>query len=260
MPAIMGDWPAYDERLFPERIYPIENSSLCGQDQPYDMCFELLTGQSFVKRGQPFTGLRDWPYSEDHESFAIENEVGNLEIQHQVVDDWLCEQMDPVTAVSWHGSYIGYGYEPCDCNEVEEPRRPDYFILSLRLPTDNPADEGNPGELAWEYLADDYDEVLVGYDQNPDSEPNEPVFRYSVRLPEDAWFQQEHLDQTYWFSVVAVYKTQPDEIQYPWGWTSCSHTFGSTALSFTNGSSVPEPLYNQTDEPVDMSFTLFTEP
>ncbi|MHC4440401.1 MAG: delta-60 repeat domain-containing protein, partial [Planctomycetota bacterium] len=84
MPAIMGDWPAYDERLFPERIYPIENSSLCGQDQPYDMCFELLTGQSFVKWDQPFTGLRDWPYSEAQESFAIENELGNLQVKSQV--------------------------------------------------------------------------------------------------------------------------------------------------------------------------------
>jgi len=260
MPAIMGDWPTYDERLFPGRIYPIENSLMCGQNHGYDMCFELLTEPFCVKWDQPFTSLRDWPYCEDNESFAIEDEVGNVQIEHQVADDWLCERKDPVIAISWHGSYIGYGYEACDCNEVEGPRRPDYFMLSLRIPSNVPAEDGNPGELVWEYLAYDYDEVLVGYDRNPEGEPNEPVFRYSVRLPEEAWFHQEHLDQTYWFSLVAVYKARLDEIQYPWGWTNHPHTFSSTALSVTDDGFVPKSLYNQTDEPIDMSFTLFTTP
>ena len=168
--------------------------------------------------------------------------------------------MDPVFAVSWQGSYIGYGYEPSDCNEVDESLRPDYFKLSLRTPADVPANDGNPGELVWEYLAYDYDEVLVGYDRNPEGRPNEPVFSYSVRLPEEAWFHQEHLDQKYWFSVVAVYKARLDEIQYPWGWTNCPNTFGATAISVTGGGSSPEMLYDQTGGPVDMSFTLFTLP
>jgi hypothetical protein len=117
-----------------------------------------------------------------------------------------------------------------------------------------------PGELVWEYPAFDYDEVLVGCNNNPEGGPNEPVFLYSVKLPQEAWFQQEHLDQTYWCSIVAVYKAGLDEIQYPWGWTSYPHTFGGTALDYTDGNSFPEPLYDQTGEPVDMSFTLFTEP
>ena len=260
MPAIMGDWPTYDERLFPGRIYPIENSLLCGQNQGYDMCFELLTEQFWVKWDQPFTSLRDWPYSEDEKSFAIEDEVGNLQVEHQVADDWLCERIDPVVAITWQGSYIGYGYEPSECNQDGEPNRPDYFMLSLRTPSNVQANDGNPGELVWEYPAYDYDEVLVGYDRNPEGEPNEPVFCYSVRLPDEERFQQEYLNQKYWFSVVAVYKARLDEIQYPWGWTSRSNTFGSTVLSVTDDDSVPGPLYDQKGEPVDMSFILFTEP
>jgi uncharacterized delta-60 repeat protein len=260
MPAIMGDWPTYDERLFPGRIYPIENSLLCGQNQAYDMCFELLTEQPWVKWDQPFTDLRDWPYYEAQESFAIDDEVGNVLIEHQAADDWLCEQTEPVIAVSWQGSYVGYGYEPRDCNAVEEPRRPDYFMLSLRKPMDVTAGDENPGELVWEYIAYDYDEVLIGYDRNFDGTPNEPVFRYSVKLPQEAWFQQEKLNQVYLFSVVAVYKARLDEIEYPWGWINCLHTYGSPALNVTDSDSVPEPLYNQADEPVDMSFTLFTAP
>ena len=260
MPAILGDWPTYEERLFPGRIYPVENSLLCGQNRGYDMCFELLTEQPWIKWDQPFTNLRDRPNSEDNESFAIEDEDGNLQIEHRVADDWLCERINPVIAISWHGSYIGYGYEPCGCNNIEEPHRPDYFVLSVRLPMSVPDGDEIPGELVWEYPAFDYDEVLVGCNNNPEGGPNEPVFLYSVKLPQEAWFQQEHIDQTYWCSIVAVYKAGLDEIQYPWGWTSYPHTFGGTALDYTDGNSFPEPLYDQTGEPVDMSFTLFTEP
>jgi len=260
MPAIMGEWPTYDERLFPGRIYPIENSLLCGWNQAYDMCFELLTEHPWGKWDQSFMGLRDWPYSEDQVSFAIDDEVGNIQVERRVADDWLCERIDPVVAISWQGSYIGYGYEAYNCDQVEEPRRPDYFILSLRMPTNVSAQDGNPGELVWEYLAYDYDEVLVGYDRNPEGQPNESVFRYSVRLPEDAWFRQENLGQTYWFSVVAVYRARLDEIQHPWGWTNRPHMFGSTAISITRDGSVPEPVYDQAGEPVDMSFTLSTVP
>ena len=128
------------------------------------------------------------------------------------------------------------------------------------MPTNVPAQDGNPGELIWEYLAYDYDEVLVGYDRNPEGQPNESVFRYSVRLPEDVWFRQEHFDQKYWFSVVAVYRAGMDEIQHPWGWTNRPHMFGSPAISISRDSSVPEPINDQAGEPVDMSFTLFTAP
>lgn len=260
MPAIMGDWPTYDERLFPGRIYPIENSLLRGQNQAYDMCFELLTGQSWINWDQPFASLRDWQYCEDQESFAIEDENGNLQVEHRVADDWLCERTDPVIAISWQGSYIGYVYEAC--NQDEELRRPDYFMLSLRMPTNVPASDGNPGELVWEYPADNYDEVLVGYSRNARGEPNEPVFRYSVRLPENARFQPEHPDQKYWFSIIAVYMTRLDEIEYPWGWTNCLHTFGSAAInvSVTDDGLVREPIHTHTGELVDMSFTLFTAP
>jgi hypothetical protein len=81
-----------------------------------------------------------------------------------------------------------------------------------------------------------------------------------VRLPEDAWFRQEHPDQIYWFSVVAVYNARLDEIQHPWGWTNRPHMFGSPAINITRDNFVPEPVFDQVGEPVDMSFTLFTAP
>jgi hypothetical protein len=264
-PAILGDWPTSDERLFPGRIYPIENSLLCGQNRAYDLCFELLTEQPWVKWDQPFTGIREWQSYSDNKSSAIEQDGGELLMSRGVADDWLCERQDPVTAIVWNGSYIGYGYEACKCNDIPEPRKPDYFLLSI---WDNAIGEDSelnnyPGEKIWEYVTYDYEEVLVGYDRNPDNVPNEPVFRYSVRLPEDAWFRQEAPENIYWFSVIAVYRESVEEIPYEWGWTNHSHSFGNQAMSLDYETyTIPqwEPLLETTDQPVDMSFEFFTAP
>jgi hypothetical protein len=262
-PSIMGDWPTFDERLFPGRIYPIENSLLCGLNQAYDMCFELLTEQPWVKWDQPFTGIRQWQDYSDDKSMALEQDGGELLMSRQVADDWFCERQDPVIAIAWNGSYIGYGYEACKCDDITEPQRPDYFLLSIHENAPGTESNNYPGEKIWEFEAQNYDEVLVGYDKNPDGEPNEPVFRYSVRLPEDTWFRQETPESIYWFSVIAVYKESADDIPYEWGWTNHSHTFGSPALSIDSGSTATsqwQPLLDSTELPVDMSFTFFIVP
>jgi len=264
-PAIMGEWPTYDERLFPGRITPIENSLMCGQNRAYDLCFELLTEQPWVKWDQPFTGIRDWPHYEDEVSMGTEDQTGQITISRQVADDWLCDQPNPVVAVAWHGSYIGYGYEACQCpgpNEPNEPNRPDYFLLSLWTNAlgDEQTPFDHPGDKIWEYKALEYNEVLVGFDKHPEGEPNEPVFRYSVRLPEENWFQQDTPEQPYWFSVVAIYKEPVDSVPYRWGWTNHLHAFKSNAVAKradTQGITY-EQLHNQVEEPVDMSFIMFT--
>ena len=265
MPAIMGEWPTYEERLFPGTLTPIENSLLCGQNQAYDLCFELLTEQPWAKWDQPFTGIREWPNYADDMSMALEPDEGELLISRQVADDWFSERPDPVTAIAWNGSYIGYGYEACKCEEVPEPHKPDYFLLSIWSNASGiDADCDNyPDEKIWEFVTHNYDEVLVGYDRNPQGEPNEAVFRYSVKLPEEAWFRQEAPENTYWLSVVAVFREPSDEIPYSWGWTNHSHTFGSPAMARDDSMSMIlqwQPLPDSTACPVDMSFTLFTIP
>lgn len=255
MPAIMGEWPTSDERLFPGRITPIETSALCGQSRSYDLCFELLTENPWVKWDQPFTGIRDWPNYEDIESHGIsirqEESIGPV-----AADDWPCERDTPVIAAAWWGSYVGYGYEPCRCDAQQWPPSPDYFLLQMR--TDH---SELPGDVIWEYRAYDYNEVLVGYDRHPEGEPNEPVFRYSVHLPEDSWFRQSAADGRYWFSVTAVHTDPLPMILHPWGWANHPHTFGSGA-SFTDHRADPrpewQPLRDSDEQPADMSFTLFT--
>jgi hypothetical protein len=268
MPAIMGDWPTYDERLFPGRISPVEDSQLCGANQPYDLCFELLTDQPWIHWDQPFEGIRVWPDAMDAEALATELiPPGGVAVQRQVADDWLCERATPIVAASWDGSYIGHTYEACVCEAAAEFRRPDAFLLSMstQAPADARMSIPHPGEQVWQFLAPDYDEVMVGYDGNPQrDDPKEPVYRYSVTLPPDQWFRPTP-GQTYWFSVSPVYvSTDPFyPIDYPWGWTTRQNGFGTGAAWIDYRLATPPQwhlLQDPVDRPADMCFALFTKP
>ena len=208
-------------------------------------------------------------------AFAITSGPGEPEtnIQRLVADDWQCTTMQPVTAAVWWGSYIDYRWKACECPMMQEPVRPSYFYLTMWTDVPAGADQeySHPGEKVWEYKAYDYDEVLVGFDKYPEAIPGtnpygrEPVYRYSVRLPSDAWFHQKEDDAIYWFSVVAVYKEGTDP-SYMWGWTNHEPMFNDAAVAgyfdpTGTGQWLWEPLKDQTQEEiVDMSFILFTKP
>jgi hypothetical protein len=122
---------------------------------------------------------------------------------------------------------------------------------------------GHPGDAIWEYKAYEYDEVLVGYDKHPHGEPNEAVYRYSVRLPQEHQFAQAQLDAVYWLSVVAVYI---DSIPMTsWGWTNHSRYWDANAVVGSVLRSEPDvewtwdELLDQTGAGADMSFILFTD-
>ncbi len=126
----------------------------------------------------------------------------------------------------------------------------------------------HPNSIIWEYHAYDYAEVLVGYDKYP--HPNdppvdpgrEPVFRYSVRIPQGDWFYQDEPNNVFWFGVVAVYENDPN---YEWGWTNHKHVYNDDAVEGYPDWFGPEedsmwywaPLYDQTGMSEDMSFILF---
>ena len=147
------------------------------------------------------------------------------------------------------------------------PVPPDGF--ELKIWTDVAAGEdplvpySHPDRAVWSFMAmaPKYDEVLVGYDKNPTGEPNEAVFRYSVRIPEEAWFKQPDYNEVFWLSVQAIYN---DFQLYPWGWTNHKHQFNDDAVSGQmsadgTGWSWTEIL-DQTRASADMSFMLFTDP
>jgi hypothetical protein len=174
-------------------------------------------------------------------AFAIETRKGDVgaALRRMVADDWTCRNDLPVTGLVWWGAYPGYSYVPCDS---ELPAPPDYFLLSIWSDVSDPDEKGvksfsHPGTRLWEYRAETFDEVLAGFQRNPNptittvpgfaetpgaefrvADP-EPVCRYTVRLPPKDWFRPEGQDRVYWLSIVAVYQ-DAQNIAYPWGWTN----------------------------------------
>ncbi|MGA2092607.1 MAG: C25 family cysteine peptidase [Sedimentisphaerales bacterium] len=253
--------PMSGQTLNPYTIIPIKDPVF---QESFDMSFEFDTDPNYIKWEQPFTGIRDWPYYEDQISEAGES-AGEPLINNLVADDWRCLRRTPITAVVWWGSYLGYNYPACSYQQQALPIKPDYFLLNMwtdvAVDPCDPNSFSHPGRKIWEYRAYSYDEVLVGYDKNPTSAPSEPVFRYSVRLPQENWFRQPDYNQVFWFSVVAVFGGVQD---YDWGWTNHKHKFNDDAVSgdfneITGHWSWTE-LFDQTQTSEDMSFMLFTDP
>lgn len=195
----------------------------------------------WVKAEEPYSGT-SWnqlKYPRDHTlggkpidlAFTIQTEQpgSGTSFRRIVADDWRCGSNLPVSSVVWWGSYIGYGYLPCECPPMTEPRKPDYFLLSIWSDVPDPdlndaRNFSHPGRKLWEYRANSFDEVLVGFDKHPEATDSsrqgfEPVYRYTVRLPEQNWFRQDGQNNVLWLSVVAVYK-DPTKMTYAWGWTN----------------------------------------
>ena len=207
-----------------------------------------------------------WPHYEDVNSIYKFYEPEKEQI---VADDWRCLRRTPVTAVVWWGSYIGYIYEACQ-GPMPRPVRPDKFRLMIW--TDAAANDpcnsygySHPGEVIWQYDANKYDEVLVGYDKHPEDYPpygTEPVFRYSVRLPNANWFRQPDYNRVFWLSVQAIYDVNMPT--HDWGWTNHKHIFNDDAVAGyyddVNEVWVWDELYDQMRASEDMSFMLFTDP
>jgi hypothetical protein len=265
-------------------------------------------------------------------AFTLETQKSDAgtTLRRMVADDWTCCSDLPVTGLVWWGSYIGCDYLPGDSltspSSVQPPMAapmpPDYFLLSIwadepdssagvpsmnmdRVAVPREAEEiaalpifRHPGKKIWEYKAEKFDEVLIGFDgpaEPPDSTRKgfEPVYRYTVCLPQNRWFRPDGQNNVYWLSVVAVYKDAKG-LPYPWGWTNhpsvswdsqplmppangkldetagkavlagAGRNDGAVAAQLSTGSTADAwnwtPLLDQTGQREDMSFMLFTEP
>jgi hypothetical protein len=237
--------------------------------EKYDVAFELDTEPRYIKTEQPFTGLRRWPHYEDQPSMAVIQSDVVPNYKRLVADDWMCRRKTPVVAAVWWGSYLGYEYRPCQGLHMIPPKRPNCFLLTIWNDVPAGADPcvpfSHPGRIIWQHTACHYDEVLVGYDKHPHGQPSEPVFRYSVKIPEENWFRQKDVNDIYWFSVAALYRQDIDPL-YEWGWTNHKYVFADGAVAGypeTSGTTPAfrwEPIHDQNNAVADMSFMLFTEP
>jgi hypothetical protein len=255
-PSILGDWPSPDERLFPGRIYPINVQLDCPEGETYDMAFELLTDDTWCLWDQSISMKDTFLITQETPQYHEPND-SEPTLLGEVADDWVFTGNTPVIAMSWQGSYVGYHYQACECAVMPSPRQPDYFLLSILADANE-----QPGSTVWEYSAHAYQEVLVDVNHLPDGEPNEAVFRYTVRLDRADWFDQADPNQSLWFKVTAVYQDTPDLVPYPWTWTAKKQQHGQPAQHRNNIQSTPQwaVLTDPQDHAVDMSFTLYTAP
>ena len=263
--------------LVPSAITPIRSHAICDTGEGYDMAFQLDTDSSFAKWEQSFTGIRHWPHYEDEESVASvvgASDVGVLSqesIVHRVADDFQYGDPHPITAAVWWGSYIGYDYTACVCQEsAGEPEKPSYFLLSIwtDIPSGDDSTFSRPREKIWEYRAITHSTKYWLDMTNSRNSPRassacEPVFRYSARIPQEEWFCETTGENVYWFSVVAVYETDVASLVHPWGWTNHAHYFGGDAVARASDGLAAEsysPLRDETGDGEDMSFMLLTDP
>jgi hypothetical protein len=202
-----------------DNVTPLEH-----EGESFDVAFELDTDPNWIKWEQPFVdiwrgldywdiGFRGWQHYHDEESMATEIIPQDPNIERLVADDWQCTDTTPVAAIVWWGSYIGYRYDPRNPQTMPAPAGPKYFRLSMwdDVPAGtDPCGFSHPNDSLWTYDANasDYVEVMVGYDKEPNDQngpPREPVYRYSVAIPDSNRFIQTGQEDIYWLSIVAVY-------------------------------------------------------
>ena len=150
------------------------------------------------------------------------NEMSQHEGDMIVADDWVCENTDPITRVTWWGSYIGLQ------GAVPE-KTPDSFHLSIwtDIPAGIDAPFSHPGTCIWatNIPADGLGQ-FVGWDFDPIRQTYEACFRYEAELPQPFW--QEQPRAILWLSIAAHYN-DGNPGPNPWGWKTRLRDPSSTA-------------------------------
>ncbi len=142
------------------------------------------------------------------------NELSVVGGRQIVADDWFCDSDQPVTAIRWWGSFLGWrGAEP-------PPNWTNDFVFTFW--TDVPAgvdtEFSHPGRVVWEAKCDTANWRFAGWDFDPIAGSYEAAFEFYCELPVEDWFFQEPREnQIYWLSIAAFYGADPPG-EYLWGW------------------------------------------
>ncbi len=141
------------------------------------------------------------------------NEPSVFGSEQIAADDFLCINPDPITGLTWWGSFVG-------SNEVAEPPLPEAFHAAIwtDVPVGDLTHFSRPGRVVWEQDLTSTTSQFVGWDFDPRNETYEATFRFDQTLAEDQWFFQDPArNEIYWLSISAVY---PDgtTVDHPFGW------------------------------------------
>ncbi|NOT01431.1 MAG: hypothetical protein HOP29_12470 [Phycisphaerales bacterium] len=157
-------------------------------------------------------------------AFTGWNEISTVAAGQIVADDFRCDTSDPITAIRWWGSFIGW-QQPAYSAEM-----PDSFHLAIW--TDVPAgvDESfsHPGQVVWEAICTTPTMTFAGWDISPIDGTVEAAFEFVCNLPSPSWFHQPAGDNLLWLSIDAQYMI-PVIPPYPWGWKTRPRDINSLA-------------------------------
>ncbi|HET6428115.1 MAG TPA: GEVED domain-containing protein, partial [Phycisphaerae bacterium] len=180
-----------------------------------DMAFWVTSGGQV----QPGTKWSQWPEAATPDDVAVYSgwdELSVYGVQQIVADDWVCATTDPVSAITWWGSFQGWDvpYDPANL--------PVGFHVGVW--TDVPVGQetfSHPEKMVWETFVWDYQMAFDGWELDPRDPLAAPeaAFRFFAELDEP--FEQPGDLAVYWVSISAVYDA-PTGIAYPWGWLTRS--------------------------------------
>ena len=181
--------------------------------QSWDLAFEIVgqpMGEEQLKWSQPpapYSG----PVFNGWDEYSV---YGSRQI---VADDWLCTTDDPIQAIQWWGSFLGWNKTSLP------PDMPQAFHIGIW--TDMPANPqdpepfSHPGTLIWDHICDSFSTDWAGWDVDPRAGglvAPEAKFGFYQELPEEDWFYQEPGEHIYWISISAMYGDI--QVRYPFGW------------------------------------------
>ena len=188
------------------------------------ICGAAALGDSELKWDQPPVATYPADLSYGWNEKSVYNGYGIA------ADDWACTTTDPVTDVTWWGSFANW-------TEAAPPTLPTSFHMTIW--TDQPAGTepySHPQEVVWEYDTSaglNYTWEYVGQDFDPRTQTYEASFRFTAAIPEGNWFYQPGNYSIYWFSVAADYGAMYP--QNPFGWMTTPHTsyYGAPGAAVT---------------------------
>lgn len=175
-----------------------------------------------------------------------------FQTQWQVADDWRCSDDRPVTDIHWWGSYN------CWLDQTTPTSKPSGFLFSIYsdVAAGPNVPFSHPGELVWSFATDNFSETFVGYD-TLGRKLLDSTFKYSVDLPENAFFNQQGSDSICWLSIQAIYPDNVVPEVNQWGWKTRPYIFGDGAVREVSLAPGWEPILWECDN-WDMSFELTT--
>lgn len=153
-----------------------------------------------------------------------------------VADDFMCDDLRPVTDLHWWGSYLGY----LGGGTQAPPVQPSGFLI--RFWTDVPAGVdplmpwSHPGNPIWGFECRSYTEQphgqdidVVLYEQQGLIQPVDQCFQYNQTLKPGEYFYQDP-GTIYWLSIQAMWDAGIDP-NYVWGWKTRPNYFNDDAVT-----------------------------